>query len=152
MTAGDEGAMDTTVTEVRQTHLAKARRALAEAENAVRYERAQLADLQAGDRQLTQEAKRLQAIIRQADDRATIRAAQERQAAVEQQRAELGKDIGAQELVIVSPLGAPRQGRHGWWPPIHREDTPSLFSTAIGTPPARRLSVTVSPRGRKRQP
>src|SRR5262245_45724268 len=39
----------------------------------------------------------------------------------------------------VSPLGAPRQGRHGWWSPIHREDTPSLFSTALGTPPIAQL-------------
>src|SRR5436190_23428196 len=34
----------------------------------------------------------------------------------------------------VSPLGAPRQGRHVV-APIHREDTPFLFSTTIGTPP-----------------
>lgn len=92
--------MDLTPTAVGETPLAKAKRVLAEAEHTVRHEQAQLAELQTQDRALVQEAQRLRAVTSQAEDRATIRATQERQAAVERERTELGKDIAAQEIVI----------------------------------------------------
>src|SRR5258707_11959077 len=44
----------------------------------------------------------------------------------------------------VSPLGAPRQGRHGWWLQLHREDTPFPFSTTIGTPPRTYAAVNLA--------
>src|SRR5438034_3265366 len=43
----------------------------------------------------------------------------------------------------VSPLGAPRQGCHVV-APIHREDTPFLFSTTIGTPPTSAIGVEIT--------
>ena len=87
--------MDATTTEVGETPLAKARRTVTEAERVVRDEQTVLAALQTKDQQLAQEVRRLQATVQQADDRATIRAAQEQRAAVEHDRAEVGKDIAA---------------------------------------------------------
>jgi chromosome segregation ATPase len=92
--------MGTTGTESVETPLAKARRTFAETECVVRDEQTVLATFQAKDRQLAQDTQRLQATMQQADDLRTIRATQERQAAVEHDRTELGKDIAAQELVI----------------------------------------------------
>jgi chromosome segregation ATPase len=83
-----------------EPRLAKARRVLAEAEHAVRQEQTQLAEIHARDQQLALEARRVHATMQQADDRAAIRAAQERVAALATQRADLAKDIAAQDLVI----------------------------------------------------
>jgi hypothetical protein len=59
--------MDATITESSETPLAKAKRTLAEAEHAVRYERAQLADIHVRDRQAAQEAQRSPVIITTAE-------------------------------------------------------------------------------------
>jgi chromosome segregation ATPase len=67
--ASEEGTMDTTTTEVGEPPLAKARRTLAEAERVVRDELTVLAAFHAKDRQLAQEAQRLQATMQQAERR-----------------------------------------------------------------------------------
>ena len=83
-----------------ETPLARAQQGLAEAEHAWRDESAQLVALQNDDRRLGREIERLETLIRQAEDRATIRDVQEQRTAVEHQRTEVKKDIAAQELVV----------------------------------------------------
>ncbi len=96
----EDDATTTTTPPIVDTQLAKARLVLAEAEHAVRHEQAQLAEIHARDQQLALETRRVHATLRQADDRAAIRSGQERMAAIDTQRADLAKEIAAQDLVI----------------------------------------------------
>src|SRR5262249_37413053 len=105
--------MEATPSEGRETQLLGAQRALADAERAWREECAQLATLGAGHGRLTRELQQLDGVLRQADDRATIREAQERRAAVERQQAEVAKDLAAQELVIAKREARVQAARQG---------------------------------------